>query len=190
MLTALILTALLLLLGCDASGQVAGAALGKAAPSEESARQNLARGKELLRKKAFAEAVELLRAATEGEVGSLEAHNCLALALEAIGKRDEALEHYSQVLALLELSGNARRLAGHAAPVRVVAFLPTNRLLVSASYDGTIRLWDAVAGSLVRTATGLGQAIKAMAVSPDGSSLATGGSDNTVTMWNVARWEP
>jgi WD40 repeat protein len=69
---------------------------------------------------------------------------------------------------------------GHMAKIQSVAFTPDGRLLVSASDDKVIRVWDWQKGKTVRTMrgqSGPGPAgkIHAMAISPDGRLLAAAG---------------
>jgi WD40 repeat protein len=75
-------------------------------------------------------------------------------------------------------------LNGHAGPVVDVAFHPDGRRLVTASRDGTARLWEATTGKPLRTWTpndgGLIQAV----FSPDGQRLLTVG-DSTVHSYAV-----
>jgi uncharacterized caspase-like protein/WD40 repeat protein len=69
---------------------------------------------------------------------------------------------------------------GHSAQVTDLAFTPDGQELVSASADKTIRIWDWQSGVSLRTIRGyLGQGsdgkIFAVAVSPDGKTIAAGG---------------
>jgi len=69
---------------------------------------------------------------------------------------------------------------GHMAKIQDVVFTPDGRQLVSASDDKTIRVWDLATGKTVRfirgeSGPGNPGKIFAMALSPDGKWLATGG---------------
>jgi WD40 repeat protein len=78
------------------------------------------------------------------------------------------------------------RLSGHTAEVKSLAFSPDGRLLASASYDHTLRLWN-VATRQLADAPLLGHAFQALfvAFSPDGASLASGGADHTAALWHT-----
>ena len=78
----------------------------------------------------------------------------------------------------------------HFGEVRKLAFSPDGATLLTASMDGTARLW--------RTATGqpLGQpffhqgAVWAVAFSRDGSVVLTGSRDTTARFWDAATGKP
>ena len=54
-----------------------------------------------------------------------------------------------------------------------VAFSPDGRLLASASWDKTVRLWDVSTRQPLATLTGHEQLIMSVAFSPDGRILAS-----------------
>lgn len=55
-----------------------------------------------------------------------------------------------------------------------------------ASFDGTARLWDSVTGQCLRVFSDHRRPVYALAVSPDGSWLATGSGDGWLHVYDVA----
>lgn len=70
-----------------------------------------------------------------------------------------------------------RPLTGHTKDVRAVAYAPDGRL-VSGGSDRTVRMWDPAAGATLRTLKA-GTPVYAVAVSPDGTTLAYAGRHPT-----------
>jgi WD40 repeat protein len=78
-------------------------------------------------------------------------------------------------------------LKGHTALIYSLAFSPDGKLLATASFDNTIKLWDSQAGyKEVRTLTGHAGPVYCVAFHPDGKTLASSSTDQTIRIWNVA----
>ncbi|OYU49654.1 MAG: hypothetical protein CFE31_04675 [Rhizobiales bacterium PAR1] len=73
-----------------------------------------------------------------------------------------------------------RLLEGHQAPVAGLALSPDGKTLASASWDGTVRLWD-IANGAVRVIEGHRGPVNAVVFLPDGR-FATAGYDGTVQL--------
>ena len=95
---------------------------------------------------------------------------------------------------LWDLSGggprHVRSLVGHTGAVAGAAFSPRDgRMLITASHDGTIRLWNVAAGSEIVTVGGFkghtGK-VNCVAFSPDGRMAVSTGFDGKVFLWDVA----
>jgi len=57
--------------------------------------------------------------------------------------------------------------------------------LASASWDGTVKIWDVATGQELHTLTEHAAAVLSVTFSPDGRFLASASRDGTVLLWEV-----
>ena len=67
-----------------------------------------------------------------------------------------------------------------------VAFSPDWSRIASASYDNTVKLWDAATGRETVTLQGHTDQVGSIAFSPDGTRIASASWDRTVRLWDAA----
>ncbi len=77
----------------------------------------------------------------------------------------------------------SRECLGHFARVNDLTFTPSGQHLLSASEDGTVRAWNVSEAREVQRFRGHGTAVRSVAVSSDGSMIASGGSGSRILVW-------
>ncbi len=85
----------------------------------------------------------------------------------------------------LAIGKKIRIFAGHTNVIMSAAFNLDGTRLATASWDGTVKLWDVQTGKELRTLVGHGKAATSVAFSPDGSRLASAGAGRTVRLWDA-----
>jgi hypothetical protein len=78
-----------------------------------------------------------------------------------------------------------RTLEGHRRCVKSCAFSPNSKLIVSASDDKTLKVWEVHSGALLRTLGGHSASVNDCAFSPDGELIVSASSDNTLKIWEA-----
>lgn len=77
----------------------------------------------------------------------------------------------------------------HGNGIRALDVSSDGRLMVTGSYDLTIRLWDTGTHALLHTLIGHEAPVRCVAFSPDGKTLASASWDGTVRLWGVPSGE-
>ncbi len=74
----------------------------------------------------------------------------------------------------------------HEERVASAVFSPDGTRIVTASYDGTARIWDAATGDRLNEFSGHTEKVQSAAFSPDGRRIVTASYDNTARIWDAA----
>lgn len=83
----------------------------------------------------------------------------------------------------------AQTLTGHTSFVNDLAISPDSRLLISASADKTIKVWELATGELLQTLTGATSFVNALTITFDGRFLIGASADKTIRIWNLETGE-
>ncbi|MEE6469517.1 hypothetical protein FKM82_008659 [Ascaphus truei] len=78
-----------------------------------------------------------------------------------------------------------QRMTGHQALINEVLFSPDTRIIASASFDKSIKLWDGKTGKYLSSLRGHVSAVYQIAWSADSRLLVSGSSDSTLKVWDT-----
>jgi WD40 repeat protein len=76
-------------------------------------------------------------------------------------------------------------LAGHTSGVSAVAVYDGGRRAISASWDGTLKVWDLESSQVLRTLEGHSDSVRAVAVYDGGRRAISASKDHTLKIWNL-----
>jgi WD40 repeat protein len=99
----------------------------------------------------------------------------LVAVLTAVATAGIAMAQQATVVGTLE---------GHTDPVYAIAWSPDGKTLATASFDNTIRLWDAFTRKEIKKYEGHAKLALAVSISPDSKHILSGGQDNTAKIWD------
>src|SRR5262249_28660672 len=75
----------------------------------------------------------------------------------------------------------------HRALVSGLASSPDHQFVLTASYDGTARLWDAATGRPIGPPLPHPGKVTSVAFRPDGQAILSRSDDGTARLWSIAR---
>jgi WD40 repeat protein len=78
-----------------------------------------------------------------------------------------------------------RNLVGHSDSVNACAVTPDGRRVVSASSDGTLKIWDLDSGRVLVTMKGHTDEVRACEVTADGRRVISASADGTLKIWDL-----
>ncbi|BAZ01424.1 serine/threonine protein kinase with WD-40 repeats [Tolypothrix tenuis PCC 7101] len=143
--------------------------------------------------------IKLWNVATGKEIRNFVGHSELIISVAfspdgltlASGSKDKSIKLWNLVT-----GETIRTLKGHTDKVNSVVYVPktgdsktsNNFTLISGSSDNTIKLWDTATGKEIRTLKRDSGYIYSVAISPDGKTIASGGSaDNIIKVWHLSQ---
>jgi len=85
----------------------------------------------------------------------------------------------------LETLREESTLLGHSNSVRSVAYSPNGALIVSGSWDGEMRIWDARKGEVLYVSKAHRGSVETVSFSSDSLKVVSGGRDQTCKVWDA-----
>jgi ribosome assembly protein 4 len=78
-------------------------------------------------------------------------------------------------------------LIGHQKPINHVGFSPNGLLIVSSSFDNSIKLWNGVSGQFLKTLSGHIAPVYMCSWSPDSKLIISASKDSMLKVWDIDR---
>lgn len=108
------------------------------------------------------------------------------IAREALASTNESLRGWEyDYLKNRFISSIESEQVAHEGPITAVQYSPNGQLILTASHDGTIKLWNAENYQAIRTLTGHDGEVNDCVFFPDGTRLASAGTDGTIRIWET-----
>ncbi|OKH19845.1 hypothetical protein NIES593_20495 [Hydrococcus rivularis NIES-593] len=85
----------------------------------------------------------------------------------------------------MEIAKEQNIFQGHDDRVKAVAVSPDGQIIVSGSWDKTLRLWNRQGNAIGQPFRGHEGDVTSVAFSPDGQTIVSGSGDGTVRLWNL-----
>ena len=92
---------------------------------------------------------------------------------------------YALETAMSEIRPELRTFSGHSSTVLSASFSPDGKMIISASGDQTLKLWDANTGKELRTLNGHSDGVWSASFSPDGETIVSASDDQTLKLWDA-----
>jgi WD40 repeat protein len=118
-------------------------------------------------------------------VSALGLPGATTLALRFLPDGRLAVANGASVFVLRADGGQQFALHGHTQPVNALAVTPDGKRLLSASADGTVRMWDARTGDALTAYNWKIGRVTALACAPDGLTCAAAGTGGNVVLWDA-----
>ena len=80
---------------------------------------------------------------------------------------------------------NIRALKGHRLTVSCIAIDYDSKIIISGSWDKTIKIWDIQSGTILKTLLGHDDLVWSVAISHDSKFIVSASDDNTIRIWNI-----
>ncbi len=137
-----------------------------------------------------AQQINLLAETADSELLSGNFDSALRLAIEDARLDNANPNGASPALAELAAAyfqaGWRLNFSGHQGGVWSAAFSPDGARVVTASYDHTARIWDAIGGRQLVALNGHTDWVMSAAFNPDGTKVVTASHDGTARIWDAA----